>query len=183
MSITVNGLDELKKLAGSDLGTSEWIEITQERINTFADATGDHQWIHVDPEKAAAGPFGAPIAHGYLTLSLFIPLFTELLDVQGVTTKVNYGLNKVRFPSPVKVGSRIRLVAKLADVEEVPGGVQITVDGTIEIEGGPSRPRCCRVCRASTPSPAGEGSAVHRAHQVVLELLSFPPGFSRWTYS
>ncbi|MER6286130.1 MULTISPECIES: MaoC family dehydratase [Streptomyces] len=136
MSVTVNGIDELKKLAGSDLGTSEWIEVTQERIDTFADATGDHQWIHVDPEKAAAGPFGAPIAHGYLTLSLFIPLFTELLDVQGVTTKVNYGLNKVRFPSPVKVGSRIRLVAKLTDVEEVPGGVQITVDGAIEIEGG-----------------------------------------------
>ncbi|MFF0089615.1 MaoC family dehydratase [Streptomyces canus] len=136
MSVTVNGLDELKKLTGSDLGTSEWIEVTQERINTFADATGDHQWIHVDPEKAAAGPFGAPIAHGYLTLSLFIPLFTELLDVQGVTTKVNYGLNKVRFPSPVKVGSRIRLVAKLTDVEEVPGGVQVTVDGAIEIEGG-----------------------------------------------
>ncbi|MFJ8110493.1 MaoC family dehydratase [Streptomyces sp. NPDC096132] len=136
MSITVNGLDELKKLAGSDLGTSEWIEVTQERINTFADATGDHQWIHVDPEKAATGPFGAPIAHGYLTLSLFIPLFTELLDVQGVTTKVNYGLNKVRFPSPVKVGSRIRLVGKLTEVEDVPGGVQITVDGAIEIEGG-----------------------------------------------
>ena len=136
MSVTVNGLDELKKLAGSDLGTSEWIEVTQERINTFADATGDHQWIHVDPEKAAAGPFGAPIAHGYLTLSLFIPLFTELLDVQGVTTKVNYGLNKVRFPAPVKAGSRIRLVGRLAEVAEVPGGVQITVDGTIETEGG-----------------------------------------------
>ncbi|MBG0851076.1 MaoC family dehydratase [Streptomyces spinoverrucosus] len=135
MSITVNGLDELKKLAGGDLGTSEWIEVTQERIDTFADATGDHQWIHVDPERAKDGPFGAPIAHGYLTLSLFIPLFTELLDVQGVTTKVNYGLNKVRFPAPVKVGSRIRLAGKLAEVEEVPGGVQITVDGTIEIEG------------------------------------------------
>ncbi|MDX2675147.1 MULTISPECIES: MaoC family dehydratase [unclassified Streptomyces] len=136
MSITVNGIDELKKLAGSDLGTSEWIEVTQERIDTFADATGDHQWIHVDPERAKEGPFGAPIAHGYLTLSLFIPLFTELLDVEGVTTKVNYGLNKVRFPSPVKVGSRIRLVGKLTEVEDVPGGVQITVDGAIEIEGG-----------------------------------------------
>ncbi|GGR00328.1 MaoC family dehydratase [Streptomyces asoensis] len=136
MSITVNGLEELKKLAGSDLGTSEWIEVTQERIDTFADATGDHQWIHVDPERAAAGPFGAPIAHGYLTLSLFIPLFTALLDVQGVTTKVNYGLNKVRFPSPVKAGSRIRLVGRLSAVEDVPGGVQITVDGAIEIEGG-----------------------------------------------
>ncbi|MET9506494.1 MaoC family dehydratase [Streptomyces sp. NPDC006622] len=136
MSLTVNGLDELKKLAGSDLGTSEWIEVTQERIDTFADATGDHQWIHVDPERAKDGPFGAPIAHGYLTLSLFIPLFTELLDVQGVTTKVNYGLNKVRFPSPVKVGSRIRLTGRLTEVAEVPGGVQITVDGAIEIEGG-----------------------------------------------
>ncbi|MFJ9723679.1 MaoC family dehydratase [Streptomyces sp. NPDC101209] len=136
MSVTVDGVEELKKLAGSDLGTSEWIEVTQERIDTFADATGDHQWIHVDPERAAEGPFGAPIAHGYLTLSLFIPLFTELLDVQGVTTKVNYGLNKVRFPAPVKVGSRIRLAARLAEVAEVPGGVQITVDGTIEIEGG-----------------------------------------------
>ncbi|MFG2786042.1 MaoC family dehydratase [Streptomyces sp. NPDC048419] len=136
MSVTVNGIDELKKLAGSDLGTSDWIEVTQQRIDTFADATGDHQWIHVDPERAKEGPFGAPIAHGYLTLSLFIPLFTELLDVQGVTTKVNYGLNKVRFPSPVKAGSRIRLVGRLAGVEDVPGGVQITVDGTIEIEGG-----------------------------------------------
>ncbi|GGY51392.1 MaoC family dehydratase [Streptomyces djakartensis] len=136
MSITVNGLDELKKLSGEDLGTSEWIEVTQERVDTFADATGDHQWIHVDPERAKEGPFGAPIAHGYLTLSLFIPLFTELLDVQGVTTKVNYGLNKVRFPSPVKVGSRIRLTARLAEVEDVPGGAQITVEGAIEIEGG-----------------------------------------------
>ncbi|MGY4983998.1 MaoC family dehydratase [Streptomyces sp. 900105755] len=136
MTVTVTGLAELKKLAGSDLGTSDWIEVTQDRIDTFADATGDHQWIHVDPERAAAGPFGAPIAHGYLTLSLFIPLFTELLDVRGVTTKVNYGLNKVRFPSPVKAGSRIRLTGRLTEVEDVPGGVQIVVDGTIEIEGG-----------------------------------------------
>ncbi|MGP3940124.1 MULTISPECIES: MaoC family dehydratase [Streptomyces] len=136
MSITVNGLDELKKLAGSDLGTSEWIEVTQDRIDTFADATGDHQWIHTDPERAAQGPFGAPIAHGYLTLSLFIPLFTQLLDVRGVTTKVNYGLNKVRFPAPVRVGSRLRLAARLSSVEDVPGGVQIAVDGTIEVDGG-----------------------------------------------
>ncbi|MEV6762800.1 MaoC family dehydratase [Streptomyces sp. NPDC051105] len=136
MTVTVNGLDELKKLAGRDLGNSDWIEVTQDRIDTFADATGDHQWIHVDPERAAAGPFGAPIAHGYLTLSLFIPLFTELLDVQGVTTKVNYGLNKVRFPAPVKVGSRIRLAGRLTEVEDVPGGVQIVVDGTIEVDGG-----------------------------------------------
>ncbi|MFD5756754.1 MaoC family dehydratase, partial [Streptomyces sp. NPDC127044] len=119
-----------------DSGTCVWIAVTQERINTFADATGDHQWIHVDPQRAAEGPFGAPIAHGYLTLSLFIPLFTGLLEVEGVSTKVNYGLNKVRFPAPVKVGSRIRLVARLASVEDVPGGVQIAVDGTIEIDGG-----------------------------------------------
>ncbi|MGW2344807.1 MaoC family dehydratase [Streptomyces sp. NPDC001661] len=139
MPLTVNGLTELTKLpAGTDLGTSDWLEITQDRINTFADATGDHQWIHVDPTRAAAGPFGAPIAHGYLTLSLFIPLFTDLLDVQGVTTKVNYGLNKVRFPSPVKAGSRIRLTAKVASVEEVAGnGAQITIDASIEIEGSP----------------------------------------------
>ncbi len=136
MSVTVNGLDELKQLAGSDLGTSEWIEITQQRIDTFADATGDHQWIHTDPDRAKDGPFGAPIAHGFLTLSLFIPLFTELLDVKGVTTKVNYGLNRVRFPAPVRVGSRIRLAASLASVEGVPGGVKMTVDGTLEIEGG-----------------------------------------------
>jgi acyl dehydratase len=134
-TITVHGLDELKALAGTELGTSDWIEITQERIDVFADATGDHQWIHTDPERAAAGPFGAPIAHGYLTLSLFIPLFTGLLQVEGVSTKVNYGLNKVRFPSPVRAGSRIRLTARLTEVEEVPGGLQITVDGAIEIEG------------------------------------------------
>lgn len=136
MGITANGPDALMKLVGTDLGSSDWIDVTQERVDTFADATGDHQWIHTDVEKAKAGPFGAPIAHGYLTLSLFIPLFTELLDVVGVTTKVNYGLNKVRFPSPVTVGSRIRLVARLAEAREVPGGVQITVDGVIEIEGG-----------------------------------------------
>ncbi|MGW6755635.1 MaoC family dehydratase [Streptomyces sp. NPDC055006] len=136
MTVTVNGLDELKSLSGAELGTSDWIDITQDRINGFADATEDHQWIHTDPERAAAGPFGAPIAHGYLTLSLFIPLFTGLLDVQGVSTKVNYGLNKVRFPAPVPVGSRIRLVARLAAVDEVAGGLQITVNGTVEIEGG-----------------------------------------------
>jgi acyl dehydratase len=132
----VNGLEELKKLAGSDLGVSEWIEVTQEQVNTFADATGDHQWIHVDVEKAKTGPFGGPIAHGYLTLSLFPVLFSQLLDVEGVTTKVNYGVNKVRFPAPVPVGSRLRLSAKLASVEDVAGGVQIVVDGVMEVEGG-----------------------------------------------
>ncbi|WP_406482489.1 MaoC family dehydratase [Streptomyces platensis] len=136
MTVSVHGIDELKKLSGSVLGTSDWIDITQDRVNGFADATGDHQWIHVDVERARQGPFGGPIAHGYLTLALFIPLFTDLLDVEGVTTKVNYGLNKVRFPAPVPVGSRLRLTAVLASVDDISGGVQMTVDGTMEIEGG-----------------------------------------------
>ncbi|MEU5579149.1 MaoC family dehydratase [Streptomyces huasconensis] len=141
MSRVVHGLDELTALAGSELGVTDWLEVGQGRIDTFADATDDHQWIHTDPERAARGPFGAPIAHGYLTLSLFIPLFTDLLDVRGVTTKVNYGLDKVRFPAPVKAGSRIRLRATLASVDAVRGGVQIAVDGTVEIEDG-DKPAC-----------------------------------------
>ncbi|WP_030440258.1 MaoC family dehydratase [Actinoplanes subtropicus] len=139
--ITVNGIDELKGLAGQDLGVSEWLEITQERVNTFADATGDHQWIHVDPERAKAGPFGGPIAHGYLTLSLVIPLFNELLKIDGVKMGVNYGLEKVRFPHPVPVGSKIRLNAKVVAVEDVPGGTQSTFDFTVEIDGV-AKPAC-----------------------------------------
>jgi acyl dehydratase len=124
-------------LAGTDLGVTEWREITQEQVNTFADATDDHQWIHVDPERAKDGPFGAPIAHGFLTLSLAVTFWTELLDVEGVTTKVNYGLDKVRFVSPVKVGARVRMNAVVAEVTEIPGGYQLTVDQTIEIDGAP----------------------------------------------
>jgi acyl dehydratase len=140
--ISVNGLDEIKTLAGRDLGRSDWLEITQERVNMFADATGDHQWIHVDVERAAAGPFGGPIAHGYLTLSLVIPLFTELLEITGTTMSVNYGLEKVRFPSPVRVGSKIRLAATVAEVTEVAGnGVQMVLDFTVEIDGQP-KPAC-----------------------------------------
>jgi acyl dehydratase len=140
--ITVNGLDELKALAGQDLGHSSWLEITQERVNTFADATGDHQWIHVDVERAAAGPFGGPIAHGYLTLSLVIPLFGEILSVQGVRMGINYGLDKVRFPSPVRVGSKIRLAASVVSVEEVAGnGVQTTLDFVVQIDGS-DKPAC-----------------------------------------
>jgi acyl dehydratase len=140
--ISVNGLDEIKALAGRDLGRSDWLEITQERVNTFADATGDHQWIHVDVERAAGGPFGGPIAHGYLTLSLVIPLFTELLRITGTTMSVNYGLEKVRFPSPVRVGSKIRLAATVAEVTEVAGnGVQMVLDFTVEIDGQP-KPAC-----------------------------------------
>jgi acyl dehydratase len=140
--MTVNGLDEIKALAGRDLGRSDWLEITQERVNTFADATGDHQWIHVDVERAATGPFGATIAHGYLTLSLVIPLFTELLEITGTTMSVNYGLEKVRFPHPVRVGSKIRLAAVVAEVTEVAGnGVQMVLDFTVEIDGQP-KPAC-----------------------------------------
>jgi acyl dehydratase len=142
MTTTVNGLTEIKALAGKDLGHSDWLEIAQDRVNTFADATDDHQWIHVDPRRADGGPFGGTIAHGYLTLSLVIPLFNELLDIQGVTMSINYGLDKVRFPSPVKVGSRIRLGATVASVEDVPGdGVQMHLDFTVEIEGA-GKPAC-----------------------------------------
>jgi acyl dehydratase len=140
--ITVTGLDGLKSLAGQDLGHSSWLEITQERVNTFADATGDHQWIHVDVERAAQGPFGAPIAHGYLTLALVIPLFTELLKIEGVRMGVNYGLEKVRFPSPVRVGAKIRLAATVVSVEDVAGnGVQTTLDFTVQIDGA-DKPAC-----------------------------------------
>lgn len=128
---------ELTALAGQDLGFSESFEITQGRVNTFADATDDHQWIHTDPERAKDGPFGGPIAHGFLTLSLGITFWTELLEVSDATAKVNYGLDKVRFISPVKVGDRIRMGAVIASVTEIAGGVQIAVDQTIEIEGGP----------------------------------------------
>jgi acyl dehydratase len=139
--ITVDGADEIRALAGRDLGASDWLEVTQERIDTFADATGDHQWIHVDAERAAAGPFGTTIAHGYLTLSLVIPLFGNLLKVSGTRMGVNYGLEKVRFPNPVRVGSRIRLAASVADVTEVTGGLQMTCDFTVEIEGQ-DKPAC-----------------------------------------
>jgi acyl dehydratase len=128
-------IDELPQLVGTEIGPSDWITISQERINTFADATDDHQWIHVDPERAQDGPFGAPVAHGFLTLSLFIPLWSSIFDVEGVTTKVNYGLDRVRFTSPVTVGSRVRLTATLTKVEEVSGGVQLSTSGVIGIEG------------------------------------------------
>jgi len=127
---------DLPGLVGSDLGFTDWREITQNRVNTFADAADDHQWIHTDPERAKDGPFGAPIAHGFLTLSLLIPMWESLLDVDGVTTKVNYGLDKVRFVSPVKVGARIRMTATIAEVTEIAGGYQLTVDVAIETEGG-----------------------------------------------
>ena len=142
MTTTVHGLDGVRSLAGKDLGASSWLLVGQERVNTFADATGDHQWIHVDTDKAATGPFGGTIAHGYLTVSLVIPLFVELLDIQGVGMGVNYGLDKLRFPSPVRVGSRIRLHATVVSVEDVPGdGVQVSLDFTVEVEGS-DKPAC-----------------------------------------
>lgn len=126
---------------GSQLGTSDWLEITQERVNLFADATGDHQWIHVDPEKARNGPYGACIAHGYLTLSLVNLFLPQLLQVNGVAMGVNYGVDKVRFPAPVPVGSRIRGRGEILSVEEVKGAVQSIVRVTVEIEGS-ERPAC-----------------------------------------
>ena len=135
MTTTVDYAD-VAGLAGTDLGFTEWLEVTQDRVNLFADATDDHQWIHVDPERAADGPFGGAIAHGFLSLSLTVKFWSELFDVTGVTTRVNYGLDKVRFVSPVKVGARVRGGAIIAEVTEVAGGYQFAVDQTIEIEGG-----------------------------------------------
>jgi acyl dehydratase len=142
MSTTTATIAELPSLKGRELGTSQWIEVTQDRVNIFADATDDHQWIHVDVERAKKeGPFGGPIAHGYLTLSLLIPLWSQVLTVTDATMGVNYGLNRVRFPSPVPVGGKIRLRATLTDVEEVKGGLQLTVSAVIEREGG-DKPAC-----------------------------------------
>lgn len=133
---TVVSFDEAKSLAGTHLGYTQWRRITQSRVNTFADATDDHQWIHVDPERAAEGPFGAPIAHGFLSLSLIIPFWEELFDVTGVTTKVNYGMDRVRFISPVKVGSEVRMHGTIREVEEIRGnGLHLIVDATIEAAG------------------------------------------------
>ncbi|WP_119696332.1 MaoC family dehydratase [Microbacterium halotolerans] len=137
MSKNVIEYSEIAGLTGRDLGWTDWLEVTQDRVNTFADATDDHQWIHVDPERATAeSPFGAPVAHGYLSLSLTVKFWSELLDVNEVSTKVNYGLDKVRFVSPVKVGAKVRMNAVVAEVAEVKGGWQLTVDQTIEIDGG-----------------------------------------------
>lgn len=137
----VETLAELSELQGTELGPSAWIEIDQSRIDTFAAATDDHQWIHTDPVRAADGPFGTTIAHGYLTLALLIPLWSQLLDVREARTKVNYGLNKVRFPAPVPVGSKVRARATLAAIEPIAGGVQVSVDAVIERDGA-AKPVC-----------------------------------------
>ncbi len=133
---------ELPALTGQLLGASEWFEVTQERVDTFADATDDHQWIHVDAGRAQReSPFGGPIAHGYLTLSLLTPLYKQVLQVSDAVMGLNYGMNKVRFPAPVPAGSRIRLTATLIGVTEIAGGLQLTVGAVVEREGG-AKPVC-----------------------------------------
>ena len=126
---------DLPSLVGRDLGVTEYREVTQDRIDAFAGAADDDQWIHTDPERAKDGPFGTTIAHGFLTLALVIPFWGELFDVEGVTSKVNYGLDRVRFTAPVPVGSRIRMRSVIEAVEEVKGGYQLTTANTVEIEG------------------------------------------------
>jgi acyl dehydratase len=137
----LDGLDEVRAAVGRHLGYSDWLEISQERVNEFAQATGDHQWIHVDVERATGGPFGGPIAHGYLTLSLSNLFLPQIVEVTGVSMGVNYGTDKVRFPSPVPVGSRVRGGAEMVEATEVNGGVQTLIRITIDVEGAP-KPAC-----------------------------------------
>ena len=138
---TFAGPDALRAAVGEDLGTSAWITVDQQRIDLFGDATDDHQWIHVDPAAAADGPFGHTVAHGFLTVALLPAFGWDTFLVDGVRMTLNYGLNKVRFPAPVPVGSRVRGHSKLLDVTDVPGGVQATIGGTVEIEDHP-KPAC-----------------------------------------
>jgi acyl dehydratase len=141
MATLVEGIDRFKELVGQHVGYSDYVTVTQEQVNLFADATGDHQWIHVDPERAKSGPFGGPIAHGYLTLSLLPILVGQIVRVEGVTMGVNYGANKIRFPSPVPVGSEIRAGATVASVEDVTGGIQVALDVVIEVRDA-AKPSC-----------------------------------------
>jgi acyl dehydratase len=142
MTTIINGIEELKSKVGEHLGYSDWLEVTQDRVNLFADATGDHQWIHVDVERAnAESPFGGPIAHGYLTLSLAPSMVPQVVQVHGFSMAVNYGAGKVRFPSPVPVGSKLRAGVELTGVEDVKGGVQVEMRLTFEVEGA-AKPSC-----------------------------------------
>jgi acyl dehydratase len=142
MTTTVSSIEELSKLTGQHLGFSDWHVIDQAQIDLFADATGDHQWIHVDPERAASGPFGTTIAHGYLTLSIIPSILAEVIRVEGFKFGVNYGANKVRFPSPVKVGSKLRVGATVSSVESVGAdAAQVVLDVTVEAEGS-TKPSC-----------------------------------------
>jgi acyl dehydratase len=141
MTRMIDGIDGMKALVGEHLGYSPYVEITQEQVNQFAEATGDHQWIHIDVEKAKAGPFGGPIAHGYLTLSLGPMLSPQIFGVSGISMGVNYGAGKVRFPSPVPVGSKVRLGATLQSVDDVAGGAQVQMEFVFEVEGA-AKPSC-----------------------------------------
>ena len=141
MTLMINGIDEMKTLIGEHLGYSPYTEITQEQVQQFADATGDQQWIHIDVERATAGPFGGPIAHGYLTLSLGPTLSPQIFGVSGVAMGVNYGAGKIRFPSPVPVGAMVRLGVTLVAVDDIPGGAQVTQQFVFECEGA-SKPSC-----------------------------------------
>ncbi len=138
---TFTGIDEVVHAVGTQLGETEWLEITQEQVNQFADATGDHQWIHVDVARASKGPYGGTIAHGYLTLSLIARFGDELFKINGVRAKLNYGVNKVRFPNPVRVGSKIRAKVAVGEATDIPTGIQLTLRYTIEIEGE-DKPAC-----------------------------------------
>ncbi|TQC49666.1 MaoC family dehydratase [Rhodococcus sp. WS4] len=148
------GLDEVRASIDTDLGVSRWIEIDQARIDSFADTTEDRQWIHTDPEAAARGPFGTTIAHGFLTLSLLPAFLEELMVVEGIGMAVNYGLNKVRFPSPVPVGSRVRSRGRVIEIQDIPGGIQVTILVTVEREDA-DKPVCVAesVSRILTPTP------------------------------
>jgi acyl dehydratase len=138
---TFQSAAELKAAVGKHLGYSDWLQIDQQRIDRFAEATGDYQWIHVDPERAKSGPFGATIAHGYLTLSITNNFLPQLVSVPTAKLGINYGTNKVRFPAPVKVGSRVRCGAELLEASDVPGGVQVIVRISVEVEGS-DKPAC-----------------------------------------
>ena len=138
---TITGLDELRDAKGETLGTSDWHEVTQDAIDAFADVTGDHQWIHVDRERAKDTPFGGTIAHGYYTLALAPMLTAQVMALDGFAMVINYGANRVRFPAPVPVGSRVRVTVRVADLEDSPGGAQLTLELTFEVEGG-EKPVC-----------------------------------------
>lgn len=157
MPTTFHSPSELLAAVGRHLGHSDWLLITQDRVDRFADATGDHQWIHVDPERAKSGPFGGTIAHGYLTLSLVNCFLPQIVEVRGISMGVNYGADRVRFPAPVRVGARVRGGAELLKVEETSdGGVQATIRVSVEIEGG-GRPACVvdTISRYYPVRPAG----------------------------
>lgn len=165
MRMTISDVSELRALVGTELGTSEWFTITQARVDGFADTTDDHQWIHVDPGRAAReSPFGGPIAHGYLTLSLLSAMWAQILTIENLAMNVNYGLNRVRFTAPVPVGGRVRLRAGLASMSDTPAGAQIILTATIECDAS-DKPVCVAepIFRYHRLSEAGSGGRGPRA--------------------